>query len=55
MDISDLAATKDVAAQVESERRIIELERKRLRMEEEDKQAHLHGSTAGWRLLNSSG
>ena len=37
VDISDLAATKDVAAQVESERRIIELERRRLRMEEEDK------------------
>ena len=37
VDISDLAATKDVAAQVESERRIIELERRRLRLEEEDK------------------
>ena len=34
VDISDLDATKEVAAQVESERRIIELERKRLRMEE---------------------
>jgi hypothetical protein len=41
VDISDLAATKDVAAQVESERRIIELERERLRMEEEYKQARL--------------
>jgi superfamily II DNA or RNA helicase len=40
VDISDLAATKDVAAQVESERRIIDLERKRLRFEEEDKSAH---------------
>jgi len=34
VDISDLAATKDVAAQVESESRIIELERERLRFEE---------------------
>ena len=37
VDISGMAAAKDVAAQVESERRIIELERRRLRMEEEDK------------------
>ncbi len=37
VDISDLSATKEVAAQVESERRIIELERRRLRLEEEDK------------------
>ncbi|MGH3297416.1 MAG: DEAD/DEAH box helicase, partial [Trebonia sp.] len=37
VDISDLATTKEVAAQVESERRIIELERRRLRLEEEDK------------------
>jgi SNF2 family DNA or RNA helicase len=34
VDISDLAATKEVAAQVESERRIIELERRRLLLEE---------------------
>jgi SNF2 family DNA or RNA helicase len=34
VDISDLAATKDVAAQVESESRIIELERERLRFGE---------------------
>lgn len=39
VDISDMATTKDVAAQVESEHRIIELERRRLRMEEEDKLA----------------
>ena len=34
VDISDLSATKGLAAQVESERRIIELERKRLRFGE---------------------
>jgi SNF2 family DNA or RNA helicase len=39
VDISDLATTKEVAAQVESERRIVELERRRLRLEEEDKSA----------------
>jgi hypothetical protein len=37
VDISDLAAAKEVAAQVESERHIIDLERSRLRLEEEDK------------------
>lgn len=36
VDVSDLAATKEVAEQVESERRIIELQRSRLRMEEAD-------------------
>jgi superfamily II DNA or RNA helicase len=35
VDISDLATTRDVAAQAESERRIIELERERLRTEEQ--------------------
>jgi SNF2 family DNA or RNA helicase len=39
VDISDLAAAKEIAAQVESERHIIELERSRLRLEEEDKLA----------------
>jgi hypothetical protein len=39
VDISDLAATKELAAQVESERRIIELERRRLRMEGKDRSA----------------
>jgi len=39
VDISDLAATREVAAQAESERRIIELERKRLRMAEEGRAA----------------
>jgi superfamily II DNA or RNA helicase len=34
VDVSDLAATREVAEQVESERRIIELERRRLRMED---------------------
>jgi SNF2 family DNA or RNA helicase len=35
VDISDLKATDEVGTQVEAERRIIELERKRLRMEAE--------------------
>jgi SNF2 family DNA or RNA helicase len=39
VDISDTAAAKEVAAQVESERRIIELERRRLRFEEEERAA----------------
>jgi hypothetical protein len=33
VDISDLNAVKEVGSQAEAERRIIELERKRLRME----------------------
>jgi SNF2 family DNA or RNA helicase len=37
VDISDLATTKKVAAETENERRIIELERKRLRFEEAEK------------------
>jgi superfamily II DNA or RNA helicase len=37
VDISDLATTKKVAAEAENERRIIELERKRLRFEEAEK------------------
>jgi SNF2 family DNA or RNA helicase len=37
VDISDLATTKKVAAETENERRIIELERKRLRSEEAEK------------------
>ena len=33
VDISDLTATKEAATQAENERRIVEMERKRLRME----------------------
>ena len=33
VDVSDLKATEEVGTQVEAERRIIEMERKRLRME----------------------
>ena len=36
MDISDLTAAR-VASQAENERRIVEMERKRLRMEEVEK------------------
>ena len=32
VDVSDLEATRDVATQAETERRIVELERKRLRL-----------------------
>ena len=39
VDISDTTTAKEVAAQVESERRIIELERRRLRFEEEERAA----------------
>jgi hypothetical protein len=35
VDVSDLKAADEVGTQVEAERRIIELERKRLRMEAE--------------------
>ena len=35
VDISDLNAAKEVGSQAEAERRIIELERKRLRTEDE--------------------
>jgi superfamily II DNA or RNA helicase len=38
VDISDLATTKKVAAEAENERRIIELERKRLRFEQAEAQ-----------------
>jgi SNF2 family DNA or RNA helicase len=34
-DVSDLKAADEIGSQVEAERRIIELERKRLRMEAE--------------------
>ena len=37
MDISDLTAAAGVACQAENERRIVEMERKRLRMEEAEK------------------
>jgi hypothetical protein len=39
VDISDLATAKEVAAETANERRIIELERKRLRLEEAEKPA----------------
>jgi hypothetical protein len=35
VDVSDLKAADEVGSQVEAERRIIEMERKRLRMESE--------------------
>jgi hypothetical protein len=35
VDISDLTAAKEAATQAENERRIVEMERKRLRMEAE--------------------
>jgi hypothetical protein len=37
VDISDLAAAKEAATRAEHERRIVEMERKRLRMEEAEK------------------
>jgi SNF2 family DNA or RNA helicase len=37
VDISDLTAAKEAATQAETERRIVEIERKRLRMEEEER------------------
>ena len=37
VDISDLTAAAQVASQAETERRIVEMERKRLRMEEAEK------------------
>jgi superfamily II DNA or RNA helicase len=38
VDISDLAAAKEAATQAENERRIVEMERKRLRMEEAERE-----------------
>jgi hypothetical protein len=38
VDISDLAAAKEAATRDENERRIVEMERKRLRMEEAEKE-----------------
>jgi hypothetical protein len=35
VDVSDLKATKEIVTQAEAERRIIEVERKRLRLESE--------------------
>jgi hypothetical protein len=40
VDISDLTTAAQVASQAENERRIVELERKRLRMEEAEKEGH---------------
>jgi SNF2 family DNA or RNA helicase len=37
VEISDLGTAREVATRIESERRIIELERTRLRLQEEDK------------------
>jgi uncharacterized protein (DUF3084 family) len=36
VDISDMRATRETVSQVEAERRIVEMERKRLRLESED-------------------
>jgi hypothetical protein len=37
VDISDLTAAAEIASQAENERRIVEMERKRLRMEEAER------------------
>jgi ATP-dependent Clp protease ATP-binding subunit ClpA len=38
VNISDLAAAKEAATRAENERRIVEMERKRLRVEEAEKE-----------------
>ena len=38
VDISDLAAAKEAATRAENERRIVEAERKRLRVEEKERE-----------------
>lgn len=38
VDVSDLTAAREAATQAEKERRIVEMERKRLRMEEAEKE-----------------
>lgn len=39
VDVSDLKATKDTVSQMEAERRIVEMERKRLRLEADEAHA----------------
>jgi hypothetical protein len=46
VDISDLAATREVAAQVESEHRIVEIQRIRLYLKEEGTERPLTASGA---------